>query len=115
MDIEAAIIAYLTERLEGVKVYADVPEEKPDKFVTVERTGGNMENRLDHPRVAIQAWATRRYVASALMADVDRFMCDMPLYVEDVMGCSRDTTYNWPDPDSRMPRYQGIYLLTTAY
>ena len=29
----------------------------PDEFVTVERTGGGTSDMVDHPTIAIQAWA----------------------------------------------------------
>lgn len=114
LDIEAAIIGYLSKHLD-CPVYADVPNPRPERFVTVERTGGGsmMNGAVDQPTVAIQSWETTRAKAANLAYDVDDFMAFITNEVTNVMGCSLNSLYNFPDPDSRSARYQGIYDLTT--
>ncbi len=116
MDIIATTIAYLSEVLEadGIEAYADVPRDRPERFVTIERTGGSTSNRLDYPELAIQSWAPSNHGAYALARAVDGAMLDMPLKVRDVAGVDRSSLSDWPDPDSRSPRYQGVYRLTTT-
>lgn len=112
VDIEAAIIAYLREF--DYEAFADVPNPRPDYFITVERTGGgDLEKDIDLPTVAVQSWSPTRYEASLLSKDVDALLLDMPGEVEDVMNCERDTLYNFPDPDSKTARYQGVYNFVT--
>lgn len=113
MDVEAEVIAYLSRKL-SVHVSADVPRDRPPKFVTVERTGGGSSDLLDHPTLAIQSWAASRALASALSHDVDRAMRELPYNHPDVSQCSRESLADWPDPDSKTARYQGTYTLTTS-
>lgn len=114
VDIEGAVIAYLGDALslDDCTVYAEVPNPRPEKFVTVERTGGSdLEKFVDQPTLAVQSWAPTRYEASELARDVDALLLDMPGEVINVMGCDRNSLYNFPDPDSRQARYQGVYDL----
>lgn len=115
VDIEREIIAYLTERLDCT-AYAEVPNPRPDRFVTVERTGGiqDVYGAVDYPTVAVQSWETSRAKAAALAYDVDQLMLEMPIDVTNVMGSDRNSLYNFPDPDSEQSRYQGIYELSTT-
>lgn len=115
MDIEATVIAYLTERLDCT-AYAEVPNPRPERFVTVERTGGTqtLMGAVDRPSVAVQSWEASRAKAQALASTVDALMLSMPLEVENVFDCDRSGPYNYPDPDSRQSRYQAIYELVTT-
>ena len=53
--IEATLIGYLRNEL-GVHVSASVPRDRPQRFVTVERTGGALDQFRDLPMFAVQAW-----------------------------------------------------------
>lgn len=113
MDAVATAVAYLSAGLGGVPVSADVPRARPEEFVTVERTGGGSTDRLAHPELAVQSWAATNHGAWLLAERVDALMSAMPYRLADVMGCSCSSVYHWPDPDSDMQRYQGVYSLTT--
>lgn len=113
IDIEAEIIAYLSGVLE-LPIVADVPNPRPERFVLVERTGGSdLEKYVDCPTVAVQSWAPTRFEASTVSRDVDALLLDMPGEVLNVMSCERNSLYNFPDPDSRQARYQGVYEFIT--
>lgn len=112
MNAEAWLVSHLSERL-GVPAYAEVPGDRPERFVTVERTGGSSEPFRDLPTVAVQCWAQTRYEASE-MARRSRDAC---LDYMDEPGVSRvevTSMYDFPDPDSRQPRYQLVVELVTA-
>lgn len=115
VDIELEVIRYLTESLDCT-AYAEVPNPRPDRFVTVERTGGTqtLMGAVDRPIVAVQSWERTRREAERLSAEVDALMLAMPLDVMNVMGCDRNSLYNFPDPDSGQSRYQGLYELVTT-
>lgn len=112
MNVEAWLIAHLSEAL-GVPAYADVPEERPSEFVTVERTGGASELFRDMPTVAVQCWAVTRYEASE-MALKARDACMDYGSAPNVCRVSVQSMYDFPDPDSRQPRYQLVVELVTA-
>lgn len=115
LDIEAAVISYLSENLD-CKAYASVPNPRPERFVTVERTGGRSEEQsaIDFPTVAVQSWDTTRLRAQRLASEVDALMAAMPFEVTNVMHSERNSLYSFPDPDSEQARYQGVYDLVTT-
>ena len=104
LNIEAALVAFLDREL-AEDVSADVPEERPERFVTIERTGGPRDTFRDLPSVAAQAWAENRYQASELcirLADaIERFAFEPGIARVEV-----GSSYNFPDPDSKQSRYQ---------
>ena len=79
LAIEATLVAYLYETL-GVEAFAEVPKDYPDRFVTVERTGGSSEihGAIDRPVVAVQSWAGSAFEAEELARQVDEALLDAP-------------------------------------
>lgn len=107
MNIEKVIIAYLAPLIPDVRVSGDVPNPRPEKLVTVERTGGEAANIVcDYPRLAIQCWASSRAKAAELAYKVD----DLLLDIDDpsIPDISRSGLYNFPD-EAGNPRYQITY------
>ncbi len=104
-DVEQALIDWLPEKV-GVPCYADVPAERPKAFITVERTGGSSSFAKDEPLLAVQAWAESRLSASELAARIREVLVYSALEIVQVCRCEVTSTYNFPDPDSRMSRYQ---------
>lgn len=108
-DIESILAEYLSARL-SVPVAADVPEDKPSSFVSFERTGGGFGSIvLDSPMVAVQCWADTRSEAKALAYEVDDLIRRMPGVYHNVADASRNSLYNFPDPNSRKARYQIVF------
>lgn len=102
---EAIIIGAL--KALGHPVSGDVPAERPQRFVTVERTGGKQTPYVDHGTFAVQAWADTRAKAGELAQTVAanitmRLAKDNP----NIAQASVESMYNFPDPDSATPRYQ---------
>lgn len=104
LNIEAGLIAFLNAQLD-VPVSADVPKTRPERFVTIERTGGPRDTFRDLPSIAAQAWAEDRYQASELcirLADA----IELFVYETGVAKVEIGSSYNFPDPDSKQSRYQ---------
>jgi hypothetical protein len=109
-NVEEDLIKFLTEQ--GYTVFADVPYERPQEFLTVERTGGSDINvALDNPTIAIQCWSTSRYNASEMALGVIETMEKYRGWSEKVTKCRQNTMYNFPD--EKQARYQIIYDITT--
>ena len=114
MDIEQTLIAWLSEKLQ-IPVSGDVPEDRPKKFLTVERTGGGDKNvAFEAPQIAIQCWAQTRYEAAKFADEVSDIMPDFS-FEPHIHSVYKNSHYNFPDPDSRMGRYQILYQLVTRY
>ena len=109
----ATLIAYLTQKFPGTSVSNRVPENRPHRFITVERTGGQRTHLWDSPMFAVQAWAATEAEASALADEVADAILDWQL---DPIVAYSDvrSVYAFPDPDSRVPRFQLTVSATLA-
>ena len=101
----AALIVYLKRKFPGVPVSNRVPTDRPEKFITVDRTGGQRTHLWDSPMFAVQAWAPTEVEASALADEVAdavlAWQLDPIVAYSDVRS-----VYAFPDPDARVPRFQ---------
>lgn len=111
-DVISAVCGELSARL-AVPCSSTVPEKRPAEFFTVERTGGSYSLGRDCPNLAVQAWAateTGAYTLALAAREVLRLMSEARPQV-----CAVDVAsiYSFPDPDSRMWRYQlDVYMVT---
>ena len=106
MSPEVFVISFLNRKTvtgqTKARAYGDVPEKRPDRFITVERVGGVRGLHMDHPLLAVQAWAQAMILADQLAA---LFTSVLPLE-KSVASSTVSSLYNFPDPLSRAARYQ---------
>lgn len=115
MSVEARVVDALNDgRLNGLEAFLDVPSPRPERFVTVERTGGPVELVRQVPILAVQVWAGSRYeagqLAETVVAPALRSLLDLPWVGR--VGVTSIT--NFPDPDSRQARYQIVAEVVTV-
>lgn len=108
--IEKTVLDYLTERL-SVPVYMEMPEQMPDSFVLIEKTGGGRDNHIDRATIALQSYAPSMYEAAELNYVVKALMDAMP-DTENVFRCKLNSDYNFTDTSVKRYRYQAVYDLT---
>lgn len=111
-DIEYALIGWTRDEL-GVPCAATPPKDRPARFVTVERTGGASSLGVDRPVVAFQCWAPKNEGAAALAGALRRALVERATAVPEICRASVDGCYRFPDPDSRMARYQVVASFVT--
>lgn len=109
----AALIAYLKRMFPGTAVSNRVPERRPSKLITVERTGGQRTHLWDSPMFAVQAWAPTEAEASALADEVAVAILDWQREAFVAYSDVR-SVYAFPDPDARVPRFQLTVSATLA-
>ena len=63
--IEKIAINHLSTAL-TVPVYMEIPENPPNTFVLVEKTGSSRTNRLNRATLAVQSWAGSLLAAAEL-------------------------------------------------
>lgn len=105
--IEVVLADYLKEHL-TVPVYMEIPENMPDKFVVLEKTGGGMEDHIFESTFAIQAYAMSMYEAACMNEDIKGWM----LYgqtPEEIAGVRLNSDYNYTDTTTKRYRYQAVY------
>lgn len=100
-SITEAIIAWLGRLGYAASSY---PPDDGEEFVTVERTGGEVSDLIDHATVAIQTWAQTAPRAEE-MANAIRFAA-LTSRPEGVARFDAENLYQFYDESTRLPRYQ---------
>lgn len=122
LNAELATIGYLNHHptLTNLNVHAalNVPPTHPaNYFITVEQTGQNPAGTttIEHT-LAVQVWSPphNRPALSNYALAVAAALADMPHAVDLVADCEVSHMYHFPDPDSRLERYQLLTYLTTV-
>lgn len=113
-NVEASLIAWLPDKV-GAPAYAQVPDPRPEKFLTVQRTGGNATIGIDNPVIAVQAWAGSAYDACTLALDVRDLMLLRAVEIPQIRHVDVGAgPYPSPDADSRQQAYQVTFNLVTC-
>ena len=111
VNVEALVIAEIN-RVKGARfASADIPENRPARFVTVERTGGPETVYLGRPTLAVQCWDSSRFAASELAAEIADILKKMVTHPQ-VGRVDIPSIYNFPDI-SGQARYQLIVNMVT--
>lgn len=112
MTIEEYIIAKLNTALASpapaVSVSGEVPLSPPTVFVTVEKTGSAVSDRIRSATLVIQSWAGSQADASALNERVKAAMEAM-LDEPELARVHCDTDYNFPDEATKHHRYAAVF------
>ena len=106
MDSTALLRKMLEAYLYPVKALVQVPATRPEKFVTVERTGGKIDAFSDSPTFAVQAWAPTKAEAAALAEQAASAIDSWPMTEPSVADATVESLYDFADPDSRSQRFQ---------
>lgn len=108
--IEQTILEYLSSRLD-VPCYLMRPENVPNSFVLIEKTGGSRANKVDHATFAFQSYGATLYDAAALNRAVISAAEDLAT-LQGVASSRLQTDYNFTNIADKHPRYQAIFSIT---
>ena len=112
MTIEEYVIGKLKTALAlptpAVSVSGEVPRTPPTVFVTVEKTGSAVSDRIRSATLVIQSWAGSQADASALNERVKAAM-EALLAQPEVSRIHCDTDYNFPDETTKHHRYAAVF------
>jgi len=107
--IEKIVLDYLHTAL-FVPVYMELPENPPDTFVLVEKTGSSRANRVNRATMAVQSWAGSLLDAAELNERVKTAMDELAVF-DDVSACRLNSDYNFTDTTTKHYRYQAVFDL----
>lgn len=113
VNVEALLVGALNASGGLPAAYAEVPSERPEAFITVERVGGGYADVRDLPMVAVQCWEQSRFEASELAASVASELRSLAHVHPQVGRVNIESIINFPDPDSKQARYQVTATLVT--
>ena len=110
MDVER-VVAQRLMGATGIKAVLEVPEERPDEFISVEMTGGTGDRFIRQASLAVQSWAQTRQRAAEISRLVEQATPGLA-EEQNIFRAVANGTYRWPDPDSGQARYQTNVELT---
>lgn len=108
--IEKTILDYLNQEL-SVPVYMERPEDPPERFVLLEKTGSSKRNYICNATFAIQSYAPSMYEA-ALLNELVKDTVENAITLSEICRVSLDSDYNFTDTAMRAYRYQAVYDIT---
>lgn len=109
--IETTLYNYLKTALAPIPVYTEIPAERPQKFVTLEKTGGSRQNWIETATIALQCWSGSLYEAADLCRTVKAVM-DASIALDDIARAEYVSDYNYTDTAAKAYRYQAVYQVT---
>ncbi len=115
-DAEALVISWINDHPDLPEAFGEVPRDRPDQFVSVERTGGPRDLHRDVPTLAVQAWAKSAGEASALanlISAAAQHGQSALKYHPRVARLDIPNMYRFPGEGSE-PRYQLVMELVVA-
>lgn len=116
MIIEKTLIAYLTDKTgAGASVFAERPNDPPEKYILIEKTGSSVENMITTSTIAIQSISDSMQGGSMLDAmDLNEDVKDMMAYLEEldsIVKVDLNSDYNYTDDSTKEYRYQAVYQI----
>lgn len=112
VDVEAVVVAWLNTILgSGWAAHGDKPENAPDQYVLVDRTGGPRESLvLDKAEILIEVYhKTSRNTAKNKALDIDDRLKELEAYSDNITRAKRNSLVNLDDTLAQYHRYQ-IYV-----
>lgn len=111
MTIESKLISWLNANVDGYEAFGDIPEERPKKFIIVERTGGPVDNvRIERPEVTVSFYnseSASEVAEVALATDIKlraEFIND-----QSISKIERNSLVRLDDLIIKCPRYLAYY------
>ena len=105
--IEAIVRNFLKEKL-SVDVYMEEPENIPESYIILERTGGGYSNGLKSATIAIQSYAKSLADACLLNEEVKVALEDIDTQ-DPISKAELNSDYNFTDTEAKRYRYQAVY------
>lgn len=106
---------YLIEKLNNSDlqdvVYTQQPEEKPERFYTLEKTGGGFYNQISECTVIVKSNAPTLYESGLMNDALKRAFFDLVKYPE-ISRVYLNSDYNDTDPTTQQNRYAAVFVVT---
>ena len=113
--IEVIVLNYLLEQnIEGIEqnIFLEVPEQKPDRYILIEKTGSGRENRIDSASFAVQSISQNSLLEAAQINEaVKAVMDDFAGNSSEIYSCRLNGDYNFTNPSTKEYRYQAVFNL----
>ena len=112
--IETTLIKYLSSKI-SQGVYAERPDNVPDEYVLIQKTGSSTDNLITTATIAIQsivnAKTKSKLDAATLNETIKAAMIGMTER-DDIARVRLNSDYDYTDDRTREYRYQAVYQIT---
>ena len=105
--IEIVVKDFLTEKL-SVPVFMEEPEDIPEKYIIIEKTGSGESDCLESATLAIQSYGATLLDAATLNEYVKEALKDIDNQ-DPVSKAELNGDYNFTDTETHRYRYQAVY------
>lgn len=105
--IEKIVCNYLNEEM-GLPAFWEIPEDSPEEFLIVEKTGGKKTDHIKDATIAIQSYAGSMYRAAEINEKVKAVM-DRITELDEVSHVELNSDYNFTDTTTKRYRYQAVF------
>lgn len=108
--IEKTVLDFLKDRLD-VPCCMEVPEDPPQAFCLIEKTGSGVRNRIFSAVIAVQSYGGSLYEAARLNEKVKETMEELEA-LPDIGRVRLNTDYPFSDTALKRSRYQAVFDIT---
>lgn len=105
--VEKTILDYLSKSLD-VPIKMECPENEPESYVLIEKTGSSTTDYIESATLAIQSYAASMYDAAALNCRVKAAM-NGSVQLPEISRCDCNSDYNYTDTTKKKYRYQAVF------
>lgn len=109
--IEQVILEYMKKAID-VPVHMERPENPPEMYVLLEKTGSGYEDGIYSAVFIFQSYADTLYEAAALNELLKQAIEHMPETEDEICRCQLNSDYNYTDTAEKKYRYQAVYDIT---
>lgn len=117
--IELTVLNYLLAAglSVGLDIYLEVPENPPDQYILIEKTGSRKADHINQAMVAVKSIVKRdEYGSGSLLRamqlneEVKKAM-EQIIYAEDIFRCELNSDYQFTNTQTKEYRYQAVFNL----
>lgn len=96
----------------GVPAFMEMPENPPQRFFVIEKTGGGQRGYQQRTAVmAVQSYGESLLSAAQLNEQALDLLRDLAFTEETVITCEMNSSYNFTDTRTKRYRYQAVFDL----
>lgn len=92
----------------GIPVYLETPDEQPEEYVLIQKTGSSRDHAVNGATIAIQSIANSKFNAALLNEKIIKAM-ETIIELDDICRCDLNSDYDYTDTQKKKYRYQAVF------
>lgn len=95
----------------GQNIFLEVPENPPEEYILIEKTGSGKTNHITRAMMAVQSISRLSMFRAASINEEVLQAMDGIIYAEDIFSCELNSDYNFTNMETKEYRYQAVFNL----